>query len=294
MVQVTNGSVVRKFNAANDLFIVVVAGIGLFLSTLDTGIINVAMPTLVSVFHSTVSGIAWTVTLYTLALTGTIIIFGRLSDRYGHLRVYSWGLVLFALSSTLCGFSHSLTELVSFRAAQGIGAAMLQSSSAAIITTLVPRERQGAALGSLGVLMGLGPVLGPSVGGALLSLANWRWMFWINIPVAIAGLWGCQRLKTAVREKSKRIHLNIPGNILLFASVLVLLESLSEWSAGGAANVITIVSFALFVALSVIFVVRERHIAIPIIDPRLFRKGDFSIPLLAVFFFGGSTGKSVV
>lgn len=122
----------------SDFFVVVTAGIGLLLSTLDTGIINVAIPTLVAVFHSTVTGIAWTVTLYTLALTGTIVLFGRISDRIGHLRVYTFGLVVFASSSALCGFSQSVVELIEFRILQGIGAAMLQATSVAIITTVVP------------------------------------------------------------------------------------------------------------------------------------------------------------
>lgn len=294
MVADTNGVTVVNANSVSDSFIVITAGVGLFLSTLDTGIINVAMPTLVSVFHSTVSGIAWTVTLYTLALTGTIIIFGRLSDRYGHVKVYVWGLVVFALSSTFCGFSHSSTELILFRTMQGIGAAMLQATSAAIITTMIPRARQGAALGTLGVLMGLGPVLGPSVGGVLISLASWRWMFWINIPMAIFALLGCQRMKKAVREKPKPIRPDIPGNVLLSFSVLALLESLSEWSVVGASNVMTISSFALFVILFVTFVLRESRIADPIIDLRLFRKGDFSVSVLAVFFFGGATSLGFV
>jgi len=85
----TNGMMRSKQDSVGDLFIVITAGIGLLLSTLDTGIINVAIPTLVVFFHSTISGIAWTVTLYTLGLTGTIIIFGRLSDRYGYVRIYA-------------------------------------------------------------------------------------------------------------------------------------------------------------------------------------------------------------
>ena len=83
--------------AVSDLFVVIVAGIGLLLSTLDTGIINVALPTLVHVFHSSLTAMSWTITLYTLALTGTIVLFGRLSDRYGHLTVYVLGLIFFAL-----------------------------------------------------------------------------------------------------------------------------------------------------------------------------------------------------
>ena len=171
-----------------DFFVVVTAGIGLFLSTLDTGIINVALPTLSQTFHSTVSFIAWTVTSYTLSLIGTIIVFGRLGDRVGRLKIYTWGLVLFAVSSAWCGFSQSVVEIIAFRTVQGIGAAMLQATAIAIITLSLPSERSGAALGTLGILMGLGPVVGPSVGGFLLSFADWRWIFWMNIPIVIIGL----------------------------------------------------------------------------------------------------------
>lgn len=278
----------------SDLFVVITAGIGLLLSTLDTGIINVTIPTLVTDFHSTISGIAWTVTLYTLTLTGTIIIFGRLGDRYGHLKVYTWGLILFATSSTLCGFSQSVAALITFRTVQGIGAAMLQATSAAIITTTVPRERLGPALGTLGVLMGLGPVLGSSVGGILISLVGWRWIFWINVPIAFVSFVGTLRLKKAVQKAQNFIHLNVSGNLVLSLSVLALLEFLSEWSATGISNVITIVSFTLFVVLFMMFIVRELTISNPIIDLRLFRKGTFTASMLAVFFFGGATSLGFI
>ncbi|OPG15217.1 MFS transporter, partial [Ferroacidibacillus organovorans] len=168
--------------AVSDLFVVIIAGIGLLLSTLDTGIINVALPTLVHVFHSSLTAMSWTITLYTLALTGTIVLFGRLSDRYGHLTVYVLGLILFALSSMLCGIAQSVSELIAFRVLQGIGAAMLQATSAALITTIIPESRRGPALGTLGILLGLGPVLGPSVGGTILSMVSWRFIFFINLP----------------------------------------------------------------------------------------------------------------
>ena len=131
-----------------DRMVVLTAGIGLFLSTLDSGIINVALPTLVRTLHSNINTMAWTVTLYTLALTGTIIIFGRLSDRFGRLKIYIWGLALFAIASVLCGFAMSSGILIILRTIQGIGAAMLQATAAAIITTGIPKERQGPALGT--------------------------------------------------------------------------------------------------------------------------------------------------
>ena len=178
-----------------DHLVVLTAGIGMFLSTLDSGIINVALPILSKSFNVDASFISWSITLYTLLLTGTIIIFGRLSDKYNRLNIYSIGLTVFLISSILCGFSNNVVELITFRGLQGIGAAMLQGTATAIITTTIPEHRQGPALGTLSILLGIGPVLGPSIGGLLISIGNWRLIFWINIPFIFIGLIGCLLLK---------------------------------------------------------------------------------------------------
>ncbi|MEJ7373481.1 MFS transporter, partial [Staphylococcus epidermidis] len=152
-------------------------------------------------------------------LTGTIIIFGRLSDKYSRLNIYSFGLATFLITSILCGFSNNIMQLIVFRGLQGIGAAMLQGTATAIITTTIPEHRQGPALGTLSILLGIGPVLGPSIGGLLISIGNWRWIFWINIPFIFIGLIGCLLLKKYIKEpKSVSIHLDIRGNSLLFVS----------------------------------------------------------------------------
>ncbi|WDL96822.1 MFS transporter [Alicyclobacillus sp. ALC3] len=186
-----------------DLIIVLTASVGLFLSTLDTGIINVALPSLERKFDVGISEMAWSITLYLLLLSATIVIFARISDRIGRLKVYFSGLVLFAVASLLCGFASSAVGLILFRGIQGIGAAMLQATAAPIITTQIPRNRQGTALGTLGMMLGLGPVLGPSVGGLLLSFVGWRWIFWINIPICVIGLIGTQRLMR-IRERAEK------------------------------------------------------------------------------------------
>lgn len=277
-----------------DFFVVMTAGIGLFLSTLDTGIINVALPTLSQTFHSTVSFIAWTVTSYTLSLIGTIIVFGRLGDRVGRLKIYTWGLVLFAVSSAWCGFSQSVVEIIAFRTVQGIGAAMLQATAIAIITLSLPSERSGAALGTLGILMGLGPVVGPSVGGFLLSFADWRWIFWMNIPIVIIGLIGCRYLFSIISEQHSSISIDAKGNLLLSVSVLALLWMLSTWTPAGLFHPLTIILLGVFLSLFVLFVVNELHTNQPIIDLHFFRHGAFSATVLATFVFGGASALGFI
>jgi EmrB/QacA subfamily drug resistance transporter len=274
--------------------IVLVAGIGMFLSTLDTGIINVALPTLVQSFNSSITVMTWTITMYTLALVGTIIIFGRLGDKYGRIKIYSSGLIVFFLTSILCGLSTSPGELIAFRTLQGIGAAMLQGTAIAIITTAIPKKQQGSALGTLGILLGLGPVLGPSIGGFIISLGSWRWIFFINVPIALTGLFGCTILFRKVKESRSAIQIDLPGNILLASSVLALLQGLSMLSTSGILSFAVIGPIVLFAILFVLFIFWERKAKEPIVDLKLFLHGYFAAPILGIFVLGGATSLGFI
>jgi len=278
-----------------DHLVVFTAGIGMFLSTLDSGIINVALPTLSKSFNVDTSFITWSVTLYTLLLTGTIIIFGRLSDKYNRLNIYSFGLTIFLIASILCGFSNNIMQLIMFRGLQGIGAAMLQGTATAIITTTIPENRQGSALGTLSILLGIGPVLGPSIGGLLISVGNWRWIFWINIPFIFIGLIGCLFLKRYIKEqKSTSIHLDIRGNSLLFLSIFCLLISLTSWSYHSIFNISVYGNFLIFIVSFCLFIIWELKTNHPIIDLRLFKNVSFSSPIFAIFVFGGTTSLGFI
>lgn len=278
-----------------DHLVVFTAGIGMFLSTLDSGIINVALPTLSKSFNVTPSFITWSVTLYTLLLTGTIIIFGRLSDKYSRLNIYSLGLTVFLIASILCGFSNSIMQLIVFRGLQGIGAAMLQGTATAIITTTIPEDRQGPALGTLSILLGIGPVLGPSIGGLLISIGNWRWIFWINIPFIFIGLIGSLLLKKYIQgQKSTSIHLDIRGNFLLFLSIFCLLISLTSWSSHSIFYVSVYGNFLLFMIVFCLFIVWELKTNHPIINLRLFKNLSFSAPIFAIFVFGDTTSLGFI
>lgn len=289
-----NASRTRPPFELNMNLVIIAAGAGLFLSTLDTGIINVALPTLSRVFHTTVATIAWTVTLYTLTLTGTLILFGRLSDKYGRVRIYAWGLGLFAISSIFCGLSQNSSQIIVSRAIQGIGAAMLQATAVAIITTTVPEQKRGAALGSLGVLMGLGPVLGPSIGGFLISFVGWRWIFWINVPVVALTLIACKHLFKGTEQGQTLIRLDLKGNLLLSISMLSLLEGLANLPSSGLSVEMTLIPLGLAVVLFGLFLYNELRAKEPIVDLGLFRKIAFIAPILSIFVFGGTTSVGFI
>jgi MFS family permease len=274
-----------KTAQAPEGMVIGLACIGMFLSTLDSGIVNVALPSLQRVFHASVTSIAWSVTLYMMALSSTIVALGRLSDRLGKIKIAAAGLAVFAAGSVFCGAANSVAGLTLSRAVQGLGAAMLQATAVAMITGLVAEERRNAALGTLGTILGMGPVLGPALGGLLLSLGSWRWMFWINIPICAAGLWLAGRLR-AVREETRPSPIDAAGNVLFAAAVLALLQGLAKLPQGWTAAWGPLLAAA---ALGTWFAWRELRVKVPMVAPELLRDLRFSIPFWSTAALGYAT-----
>ena len=213
----------------NPTKLAMIAGLGMFLSTLDSGIINVAIPGLIDAFNSKISTVIWTMTLYTLVLSASILFFGNLADRFGRLRIYKYGLIIFAISSLLCGASLSITQLIICRALQGVSAAMMQATALALITTRLEGKFLAKAMGVFGVLLSLGPTLGPVVGGLILSSIGWRWIFWINIPICLIGVYGCSKLHR-VHESLHSNKINLLNLLMLSMSLLAVLVLLNQFS----------------------------------------------------------------
>ena len=214
-----------------DLLITIVAGMGMLLSTLDTGIINIALPFLKEQFQTSTDIAAFSITGYTLALAISILPLGVLSDKFGKLKISYLGFVLFGLSSLFCGLINNISLLIIGRIFQGIGAAALQATSAALITTLVSEKRKNSSIGILGIMIGLGPILGPSLGGIILSLSFWQLIFLINIPFVILGIACNNFLLNKLSEKNNNRQLDMLGitiNTLMLVSLLLGLSLLNK------------------------------------------------------------------
>ena len=214
-----------------DLLITIVAGMGMLLSTLDTGIINIALPFFKEQFQTSTDIVAFTITGYTLALAISILPLGVLSDRFGKLKISYLGFVLLGLSSLFCGLVDNINLLIIGRIFQGIGAAALQATSVALITTLVSEKRKNTSIGILGIMIGLGPILGPSLGGIILSLSFWQLIFLINIPFVILGIACNNFLLNKLSEKNNKRQLDILGitiNALMLVSLLLGLSLLNN------------------------------------------------------------------
>ena len=205
----------KRNSLIHENLIILVTSLGMFLSTLDTGIINVALPTLTNVFDSNLTIMMWTVTLYTLMLVSFITLFGKISDAIGKIKIFNFGIILFGIASLLCALSSTEYFLIIFRAIQGIGAAMVQATAAALITSYVSNDKQGKGLGIFSMALGLGPILGPSIGSILLNFSNWSMIFWINIPIIILIVVINQVFIGELNEERFKLNFDFIGNILM-------------------------------------------------------------------------------
>ncbi len=250
---------------------------GIFLIILDTTVVNVAFQTLRREYGATLNDAQWIISVYTLSLGIVTPISGYLADRFGPKRIYTIGLAIFALSSLACGLAPSLPVLIIARAFQGIGGGLAQPLGPAFIYRTFPAKEQGMALGFFGIALVLAPALGPILGGWLVDIDLWRWIFFINIPIGIVGYIVSSKwlpIDTAQRVvKADPLGIataSIGFGSVLYASSLVANygwtdTSVLTWYAVGAAAIIAWIIVELYVAKE------------PMLDLRLFRSPTFAM-----------------
>src|ERR1700730_11945942 len=172
----------------NPWLVLVVLTTGFFMILLDTTIVNVAVPGMSADLNTTFDQILWVLNAYILVYAVLLITAGRLGDLFGQRALFAIGLFVFTVASALCGLSQNVGERIAARIIQGVGGALLTPQTLSIITSLFPPERRGAAFGVWGGVAGLATVTGPTVGGALITYIDWRWLFFISLRTGVAGL----------------------------------------------------------------------------------------------------------
>ena len=171
----------------NPWLALVVLCLGFFMILLDATIVNVAVPTMAVALHATLDQLLWVLNAYLLTLAALLITSGRVGDIVGPRTMFVIGLVVFTTASVLCGLSQNADQLIAARVLQGVGAAIMSPQTLVIIAAIFPAERRGAALGITASITALATVAGPTVGGFLVTYVDWRWIFFINVPVGIVG-----------------------------------------------------------------------------------------------------------
>ncbi len=212
---------------SNPWVVLVVLTFGFFMILLDTTIVNVAIPSIITALHASLDQILWVLNAYILVYAILLIVSGRLGDMFGPKRMFMTGLVVFTLSSIACGLAQSSEQLILFRVIQGVGGAILTPQSLSLITTLFPPEKRGAAFGVWGGVAGIAAVAGPTLGGFLTTTFSWRAIFYVNVPIGIIAVILAYLLMPELTIHRKH-HLDMVGVLLamsgLFAGVFGLIE----------------------------------------------------------------------
>jgi len=256
--------------------------VGAFMGQLDASIVTLALPSLRGEFHASLGAVGWVALAYLIALAGSIAAVGRLADMVGRKLLYTYGFVVFALASVGCALAPGLGWLVGLRALQGVGAALLQANSVALVAASVPSGSLGRALGLQGAAQAAGLALGPSVGGLLIGVGGWRLIFLVNAPVGLVGVVLGWFFLPRSRGLAPRQRFDWPGLVLFLPAIGCLLFGLSEASrAGAAAGAGTLGFLAAALVLGVAFVTRERHTHAPMINLGLLRRRAFSAGLVS-------------
>ncbi|MFF1353123.1 DHA2 family efflux MFS transporter permease subunit [Streptomyces sp. NPDC058297] len=259
--------------------------LGMLLAALDQTIVSTALPTIVSDLGG-LEHLSWVVTAYLLASTAATPLWGKLGDQYGRKKLFQTAIVIFLISSALCGMAQNMPQLIGFRALQGLGGGGLMVLSMAIVGDIVPPRDRGRYQGLFGAVFGTTSVLGPLLGGLFTEHLSWRWVFYVNLPIGVVALVViATTLHIPVRSAKHTIDYLGTFLIAAVATCLVLVASLggTTW-AWGSPQIIGLV--VLGVVLAVAFVQVERWAAEPVLPLKLFRIRTFTLSAVISFVVG--------
>lgn len=258
--------------------------LGFFMIMVDTTIVNIAIPSLITAFDADLTAVGWVNSAYLLTFATLLLVTGRLGDRFGPRPVFILGLVIFTTASLWCGLSGSIGMLIAARAVQGIGAALMTPQTMSMITRVFPPQKRGAALGIWGAVAGVATIAGPVLGGILVESAGWEWIFYINIPVAVVALWFAitrlPTLPTANRTfDGLGVLLSVGGMFLLVFGI----QEGATYDWGTIAGPITVWSvIGAGVVVLTAFVLWQRHLKADALLPlSLFHSRNFSLSNVA-------------
>jgi EmrB/QacA subfamily drug resistance transporter len=264
--------------------------LGSIMSILDTTIVAVALATLGRDFHVSVTTIQWVATGYLLALAVVIPITGWAVDRFGAKSVWMTSLSLFVVGSCLCGVAWSANSLIAFRVVQGIGGGMLLPVGQSILARAAGPQRMGRVMSIIGVPMVLGPILGPVIGGLIVSNFSWRWIFYINLPIGIVTLILSSRwLPKWDTDERFPSRFDTLGFCLLSPGLAALVYALAEvGTTGSFTSTSVIVSFVIGMVLMTGFILHALRIKNPLLELHLFKDRNFTVANICIFVLGAT------
>jgi EmrB/QacA subfamily drug resistance transporter len=289
----------------NPWIVLLVLTLGSFMIMLDTSIVSIAIPSMERNLGANFDQILWVLNAYTLIYAVLLITAGRLGDMFGPKNLFITGLIIFTLASAACSFARTPGQLIIFRVIQAVGGAALMPQTLAVLPTIFPPERRGAAFGIWSAVIGLATVIGPTLGGLLVTRFSWQSVFYVNIPVGIAVIAAAVLLLPETRS-GRRHHLDLPGVALVSTGLFLLIYALiegqkyswgpikpfahfslgpTEWSL---LSVYSLITYALLLLAA--FVWYETRALEPLLPLSLFRDRNFSVTNLV----GGAAGFAMI
>jgi EmrB/QacA subfamily drug resistance transporter len=268
----------------NPWAVLVVLCLGFFMVLLDITIVNIAIPSMVDGLNATLDEVLWVINAYTLTYAVLLITAGRLGDRLGQRTLFAAGLAVFTLASAACGLAQNPDQLIAARVVQGIGGALLTPQTLAILTTIFPPERRGAAFGVWGSIAGLATIAGPVLGGVLVTYLDWRWIFYVNVPIGIVALVATFVVVPDLRP-GRAAAIEPVGVLLASGGLLAITFGLIEGQRYDWGTVTTVAGvpitipaiIAAGVVLIVVFFLWDARRESPLVPLTLFRERNFSL-----------------
>jgi EmrB/QacA subfamily drug resistance transporter len=263
--------------------------VGIFMSTLDGSIVNLALPTIMADLQAPLSVVEWVMMIYLITVSSLLLSFGRLSDFQGRRWVYIRGLIVFSAGSALCALAGTAAGLIASRCFQGLGAAMIMACTPAIVVETFPPSERGKALGMVGAVVASGLTVGPALGGWILQISSWQTLFYINIPIGIGAAIGAHRLLKGTRaDVCRQGTFDYPGAVLLvicIGSLALLITHGRHWGyasiKGGGLSLV-------FLAAVCALAWQENRAIHPLAAPSLLKIRLFVMPVLAaMILFAG-------
>ncbi|HEY6238497.1 MAG TPA: MFS transporter, partial [Thermoplasmata archaeon] len=259
-----------------------VVSVGSLMGALDGTVLLIAFPQIARDLSANLVTMVWVIMIYILMGTAIVLSLGRLVDLKGRKRLYNAGFVLFVLGSALCGLAQSGFELVLFRGLQGVGGAVLVANSFALLSDAFPPSERGRAFGINTVIWGVGSVAGIVLGGLILSVASWRWIFWINLPIGIVGTALALLVLRESATADPRETFDLPAAVLFTGGLATFLLGITEGIVAGFGAPIAWVPLLAAVVLVTLFVGWEWKVSRdPILPFDMFRHWLFSASLMA-------------
>ncbi|MDP2644524.1 MAG: MFS transporter [Desulfobacterales bacterium] len=269
---------------------------GTFMSTYDTGAVSVSLPLVMISFKTGLTMVSWVLIAYLLVSSSLLLPAGYLADILGRKKIYNTGFIVFILGSTLCGLSQNQVQLIIFRSFQAVGAAMLQTSSFAIVTSAFPARDRGRGLGFLSSMAAIGITSGPAIGGFIADTFGWRGIFFLNVPLGLAGaVMTYLVLQEDVSPKPSSGLLqkfDLPGACISALAICSLLVGLTLGQRGNWSSFETLFFLGTGIAAMIIFPWYEAHRGNPLVDMALFKSRTFTVNNIARFICFLSTAAT--